>query len=154
MKKYHLHREQLLKVSIEEAWDFFSSAKNLSKITPPEMQFEIISEQKNEPVFSGMEIDYIVKPLFGIPVRWKTLIDKVDEPNYFSDKQLRGPYTLWEHSHHFKITDKGLLMTDDLTYQLPFYIIGEIAHWLFVRKRIEQIFDFRYQALERMFNQK
>lgn len=154
MKTYYLHREQLLNISLEEAWGFFSSAKNLSKITPPEMRFQILSEITDKPVYSGMEIDYIVKPLLGIPVKWKTLIDKVNEPNYFTDKQLKGPYKLWEHSHHFKMTDKGLLMTDDVTYQLPFYFIGEFAHWLFVRKKIESIFDFRFKILEKMFNKK
>ena len=154
MKTYYLHREQLLNISIEEAWNFFSSAKNLSKITPPEMSFQIISELSDKPVYSGMEIDYIVKPILGIPLRWKTLIDKVDEPNYFTDKQLKGPYKLWEHSHHFKSTNKGLLMTDDVKYQLPFSVLGQIEHWLFVKKKIENIFDYRFQVLEKMFNKK
>jgi len=153
MKTYQLHRKQLLNISIEEAWSFFSSAKNLSKITPPEMKFKIISDLKDEQVYSGMEIDYIVRPVFGIPLRWKTLINQVDQPNYFTDRQLKGPYTLWEHTHHFKMTENGLLMTDDVKYQLPFYFLGEIAHTLFVKKKIEEIFDFRYQVLERMFNQ-
>jgi ligand-binding SRPBCC domain-containing protein len=154
MKIYHLHREQYLNISQQEAWNFFSSANNLSKITPPEMSFKILSEIKDVTVYSGMEIDYIVKPLFGIPLRWKTLIDEVNEPEFFSDKQLKGPYKLWEHSHRFTITEKGLLMIDDVKYQLYFYILGELAHWLFVRKKVEQIFDFRFQALEKYFNQK
>ena len=154
MKIYHLHREQYLNISQQEAWKFFSSASNLSKITPPEMSFKILSEIKDIPVYSGMEIDYIVKPLFAIPLRWKTLIDEVNEPLFFSDKQLKGPYKMWEHSHRFTITNKGLLMVDDVKYQLPFSLIGELAHWLFVRKKVEQIFDFRFQILEKMFNQK
>lgn len=154
MKTYYLHREQVLNISQQEAWSFFSSAKNLSKITPPEMSFQILSEISDKPVYSGMEINYIVKPIFGIPLKWKTLIDTVNEPNYFTDKQLKGPYKIWEHSHHFKITEKGLLMTDDVKYQLPFSVFGQLAHWLFVKKKIEQIFDFRYKVLEKMFNQK
>jgi len=154
MRTYYLHREQYLNISNQEAWSFFSSAKNLSKITPPEMSFKILSEVKDVAVYSGMEIDYIVKPLFAIPLRWKTLIDEVNEPLFFSDKQLKGPYKLWEHSHRFTMTNKGLLMEDDVKYQLPFSLIGELAHWLFVKKKVEQIFDFRFQILEKMFNQK
>ena len=145
---YQLKRTQLLSITIQEAWDFFSSAKNLSKITPPEMEFKILTQLSDKPVYKGMEIEYIVRPLLGIPLKWKTLIDEVDEPNRFADKQLKGPYKIWEHIHQFEMTEKGLLMTDTVNYQLPFSFLGKIAHSLFVKKKIEQIFDFRYQSIK------
>ncbi len=152
MPIHKFHTEQLLNVSIEEAWDFFSSPGNLPKITPSDLDFKIITQLERQSIFPGMHIEYRVKPLLGIPVKWITIINDVVVPHHFTDKQLKGPYKLWLHSHTFTETEDGILMTDDVYYQLPFGIIGEIAHRLFVRKRIEEIFSYRYKVLEKIFN--
>ncbi len=95
MTIYSIHREQNLAITIEEAWAFFSSAKNLDRITPPEMGFKIISQLREEPIYHGMQIEYIVKPLFGIPLKWVTEIENVQAPYSFADRQQKGPYRLW-----------------------------------------------------------
>lgn len=153
MKNFHLHTEQQLTISLQEAWSFFTSPLNLSKITPPDMGFKVLTNLNEVPVYTGMEIDYTVKPLLGIPVRWKTLISDVKEFKSFTDMQLKGPYSLWEHTHTFAERDGGVFMTDKVTYRLPFGILGRIMHRLIVRKRIEEIFNYRRQALEKIFSQ-
>ena len=152
MPIHKLHTKQLLPISIEKAWDFFSSPNNLATITPPDLHFKVMSTLNSKSIFAGMKIDYRVKPLFGIEVKWQTLISEVAEPYHFTDKQLKGPYKLWEHSHTFTTTPNGVMMCDDVTYQLPFGIIGELAHSLFVSKRIEEIFNFRFEVLEKIFD--
>jgi ligand-binding SRPBCC domain-containing protein len=152
MKNFHLHTEQQLPVSLEEAWSFFTSPLNLPKITPPDMGFKVLTALSDAPVYAGMEIDYTVKPLLGIPVKWRTLISEVQELNRFTDKQLKGPYSLWEHTHTFARKEGGVLMTDDVKYSLPFGFLGRIMHTLVVRKRIEEIFNYRRQTLEKIFN--
>ena len=151
MKTYTLSTEQFLPVKIDIAWDFFSSAKNLSRITPPEMQFKIISELKDDGIYEGMVIDYTVHPLFGIPLKWKTVITQVKKPFQFADKQEKGPYKKWVHVHTFLEKENGTLMKDEITYCLPFGILGRIAHFLFVRKKLEHIFEFRKKTLENLF---
>lgn len=153
MKPYEFKSEQLLDISIEEAWDFFSSPANLSKITPPSLDFRIISKSEGQPIYDGMEIVYTVKPIFGIPLKWKTLISDVVIHRQFTDKQLEGPYTMWEHTHNFVQTTDGLLMTDLIRYQLPMGIIGRIFHKLFVQKRIHDIFNYRHNTLKKLFDQ-
>lgn len=158
MKLYTLYREHKLNISLDEAWDFFSSPLNLKKITPPYMGFEIKSDFFNQKMFAGMIIEYIVKPLFGIPMRWVTEITHVKEKEYFIDEQRFGPYKFWHHLHHFRIenlngetTGGTLVMIDKVNYALPFGIIGRIVHKYFVRKKVEEIFNYRKDVLQKMF---
>ncbi len=153
MKVYTLYREQYLPISIEKAWDFFSSAKNLDKITPPEMGFSIISELGDEPVHSGMLIKYTVKPLWNIKMKWVTQIVDVSAPHSFTDRQIKGPYKLWEHTHHFHSVAGGVKMTDEVKYGLPLGWLGILAHSLVVKSKLEQIFDFRAVTLKNFFGQ-
>ncbi|MDP2413650.1 SRPBCC family protein [Daejeonella sp.] len=148
---YYFKTEHLLPVSIDEAWDFFSSAKNLARITPPEMDFKILSNLDEKEIYEGMIIDYIVKPAFGIPLKWQTEIINVNKPHSFADKQLKGPYKIWEHTHTFIQQGNGILMQDEIKYQIPFGIIGQIAHSLFVREKVKDIFRFREKALDKIF---
>lgn len=151
MKTYTLSAEQFLPVKIDIAWDFFSSAKNLSTITPPEMRFKIISEFEDDAIYNNMVIEYKLRPLFGIPVKWKTVITQVNKPFQFADMQAKGPYKKWIHVHTFIEKENGTLVKDEVTYALPFGIFGRIAHFLFVRKNLNHIFEFRRKTLKKLF---
>jgi ligand-binding SRPBCC domain-containing protein len=151
MRVYQLHREQYLPISIEAAWDFFSTAKNLQKITPTDVSFQILTDLKDEPVYTGQIIDYIVKPMLNIPMRWTTEITGVEPPHRFMDRQLRGPYSLWEHTHSFESVAGGVKMTDDVQYAIPLGVLGTLAHALFVKKKLNDIFRFRELTLNDYF---
>ncbi len=142
--------EQWLPVSVEKAWDFFSSPKNLSVITPPELDFRIL-HPTDEETYEGMLIDYKVRPLLGISLYWQTKITAVDKPRSFTDEQLKGPYALWQHTHQFEPLNGGVLMKDRVRYRLPLGFIGSIMNRLLVKKKIEGIFAFRRQKLESLF---
>ena len=151
MKTYQLYREQVLPITIQEAWDFFSTAKNLAKITPDELGFDIITKLDDSPIYNGMLIEYRVRPVLGIPLKWVTKILDVEAPFKFADTQLTGPYKLWEHTHTFKEVPEGILMTDLVKYALPFGILGNIAHSVFVQSKLNYIFDYRKGILEAHF---
>ncbi len=153
MKTYQLYKEQYLPISLKEAWDFFSSAGNLSKITPAEMDFKILTKLTGEPIYAGMHIDYIVKPLLGIPMKWTTEISKVDAGKSFTDKQIKGPYALWEHTHTFTAVKGGVFMTDTVLYAVPLGWLGQIARELIVKAKLEDIFKFRETKLVSLFGQ-
>ncbi|WP_426478426.1 SRPBCC family protein [Chryseobacterium sp. CBSDS_008] len=150
--RYRLYREQQLGCDIETAWNFFSSPHNLSEITPESMNFTVLSDMYNEPVFKGMEINYRVSPVLGIPMTWKTIISQVEEYKSFTDFQEKGPYRYWNHFHEFIPNEKGVLMKDTVEYELPLGLLGRIAHMLFVKKKLNSIFDFRYNVLNNLFN--
>lgn len=143
--------EVFLPVDINTAWDFFSSAKNLAKITPPEMDFKILTELGDTEIYEGMIIDYTVKPLFGLPLNWQTEICSVTKPSSFTDRQLKGPYSVWEHTHTFIETDGGVLMKDEVNYKLPLGFVGDLVNHLIVKKKVANIFKYREGALNSIF---
>ena len=148
----HLYKtEQFLPVSKAKAWAFFSSPNNLALITPPEMEFKILGSVKDTGIYEGMKIDYSVKPLWGFPVHWQTEICKVDDKNYFTDRQLIGPYSSWEHTHTFLEKDGGVLMQDVVNYKIPLGPLGKLLNSLLIQRKIKEIFDYRRKVLETMF---
>ena len=151
MKLYKLERTQFLRISLEEAWEFFSSPRNLSKITPNGMGFDITNNPP-EIMQPGMIITYKIKALAGIAMNWVTEITHVQEPYMFVDEQRFGPYKFWHHTHYFKEVSDGVEMRDEVYYGLPLGILGQIVHPIIVGPKLKQIFDFRYIELEKFFN--
>ena len=150
-KVYTLQSVEKIPVSIDTAWDFFSNPANLQAITPKEMGFEIISKFHGGRMYAGQIIEYKVRPLLGIPIYWMTEITHVEEKKYFVDEQRFGPYSLWHHQHQFKAIDGGVEMTDIVHYKIPFWVLGDVANSLFVKKQLEGIFNYRVEAVERLF---
>jgi ligand-binding SRPBCC domain-containing protein len=142
--------KQIVPASPDVVWDFFSSPSNLSKITPPGMGFLITSPVQNE-MYAGMFISYKVSPALGIKLNWITEITQVSVGRYFIDEQRKGPYSIWHHEHHFKEIDGGVEMHDILYYHIPFGLIGKIADIIFVRKKVEEIFNFRKRMIDKLF---
>ena len=145
-------RKQIIKSDIGSVWRFMSSPKNLERITPKWMIFKITSKNEDQTMYPGMIISYKVTPLLNIPMKWVTEITHVNKHKYFIDGQKIGPYTLWHHEHKFQETDQGILMTDIITYIPPFKILGKIANIIFIKKRVNKIFDYRHEVLEKIFN--
>ncbi len=114
------------------------------------MGFEVLSKLEDAPIFTGMTIDYTVRPMLGIPLRWTTLIKDVQAPYRFTDAQVRGPYSLWEHTHRFTAVPDGVNMIDEVKYSLPLGWIGKVMHALVVKRKLEKIFDFRAAVLRRL----
>lgn len=150
MKIYTLKTKQIIPVSLDEAWDFFSSPKNLKTITPPYMGFDITSNT-DEKMYAGQIITYTVRPLLNIPMTWVTEITHVKDKEFFVDEQRFGPYALWHHKHFFKAVENGVEMTDQVDYALPLGILGQIAHPIIVKNKLKEIFDFRYKKVEELF---
>ena len=147
---YTLERTQRIPISLEEAWQFFQNPSNLSKITPSEMGFQILSEVPDQ-MYSGLFIHYKVTPLLGIRMNWTTEITHVKKPHYFVDEQRVGPYRLWHHEHHFKEINGGVEMLDRVNYQLPLGVIGKMVHPFIVEKKLNEIFNHRIKQVEEIF---
>ncbi len=151
MDTYIYHTRQELPITIGKAWDFFSSPRNLSLITPPSLHFTITTIPDSVEIFEGMIIDYTLKPLLGFTTNWKTIIDNVNKPYTFVDRQLVGPYNFWQHTHNFLETENGVMVTDEVRYRLPLGLLGRFAHLLTVRKKLQKIFAYRKNTLHKIF---
>ena len=149
MKLHRIHRRQVIPTSILEAWEFFSTPVNLSKITPPWLNLTVISDIPRS-MHSGMIISYRITPLPCMSTPWVSEITHVEAPIYFVDEQRLGPFRFWHHQHLFKEVDRDVEMQDIVNYAMPLGPIGEMVHAISLRKKVEAIFDFRQKALEQI----
>ena len=148
-----LAREQILPISLQEAWEFFSSPRNLEAMTPPDLGFRIVLCPV-ERMHEGQIIEYRVEILPGLWVPWVSEIKAVEEGRSFIDEQRFGPYKLWHHRHLFEAVEGGVKVTDLVHYIMPMGPLGSIAHGLFARRKLERIFEFRRTELERRFGRR
>lgn len=150
MKLHILEQEQVLPISRDEAWEFFSNPRNLDSITPDDLGFEVECCEDG-PMFEGQIISYRIRLMPFVRTRWVTEIKGVREGLGFIDEQRSGPYRFWHHRHTFEETRDGVLMRDRVHYAIGFGPLGELVHALFVRRRLRDIFDHRREILARRF---
>ena len=145
-----LTQTQTLPVAREKLWAFISVPQNLNEITPPKMAFKIVGELPSS-AYAGLLLEYKVKiPVLGW-TSWLTEIKYVKEGFSFMDEQRVGPYKLWLHTHTLEEVEEGTKMTDEIRYQMPFGILGTIAHFLFVKRTLQQIFQYRREKLDEIY---
>lgn len=147
VREFILHTELWLPCPRDRVFPFFAEARNLETITPPWLNFEVLTPAPIE-MRSGTLIDYRIR-VHGLPVRWRTEITEWNPPHQFADTQLRGPYTLWQHTHTFEEKDGGTLCLDHVRYR-P--CGGALMNWLFVRRDVEVIFAYRRDRLTELFS--
>ena len=153
MKVYKKETVQHINASLDECWEFFSSPRNLQKITPESMGFEI-TDFDNRSMYAGQIIQYKISPLLGLKLNWTTEITQVKDKIYFIDDQRFGPYSFWHHKHFFEATPNGVKMTDVVHYALPFGFLGRIVNALIVSNKLKEIFDYRELKVNQLFNSK
>jgi ligand-binding SRPBCC domain-containing protein len=152
MKVRVLERTQTVPLPLAETFRFFSDPRNLERLTPKFLKFKFLSKPPAVMV-PGSSIDYQIQ-LYGVPVHWRTRIEIVEAPKRFVDVQEKGPYALWRHSHSFEDLGAGRTeMKDRVEYAIPFGPLGEVAYYLFVRRSLEEIFDFRSHELSTILQQ-
>jgi ligand-binding SRPBCC domain-containing protein len=152
MMVHYLHREQIIPASVEEVWEYFCDPRNLNRITPSDMNFEIIHGGEVK-MHEGQIIEYRVEFLRGLRSLWLTEIAHVRDSAYFVDEQRVGPYRFWYHEHIFEKIAEGVKMTDHVTYVVPFWILGDMLNAIWVSKRLENIFNFRRQKIIELFGE-
>lgn len=151
MPIHTLRSTQVIPASLEECWAFFSNPRNLARITPRALDFQILSDLPPE-IHPGMMIEYRVRPLLGLPMTWLTEITHVESPRYFVDEQRVGPYAIWHHEHYFtELADGRTEIRDIVHYVLPFGWLGNIVHPFLVAPELRKIFAYREKAVNEIF---
>jgi len=138
---------QLVAAHLDEVFEFFSDARNLGRLTPPWLSFEVLTPGPIE-MSAGALIDYRLK-WRGVPIRWRTEIEVWEPTRRFVDRQIRGPYRLWRHEHLFEEHRGGTMVEDKVAYSA---IGGRLAHRLVVNRDVETIFNYRHEALSAIFS--
>jgi ligand-binding SRPBCC domain-containing protein len=153
MSVHRLDTTQVLPVSVDVAWAFFSDPRNLAAITPPWLGFTVTTSDLPDRVYAGLIVAYKVRPFLGIPVRWVAEITHVRELEYFVDEQRSGPYALWHHEHHFRAVDSGTLVRDIVHYAAPLGPLGDLLVRFQVRGKLDEIFAYRRDVLAQRFGE-
>ena len=144
---YIRERQQRVTASVEQAWAFLQNPVNLDRITPPDLQFRIVTDVPAI-MFNGLIVEYrITIPLLGTHT-WVTEIKHIREGLSFVDEQRLGPYRFWYHYHEIRQENDGVLLIDQVFYQPPFGLLGQLLHRLYIRRTLERIFEYRRQRLE------
>jgi ligand-binding SRPBCC domain-containing protein len=149
---YSIHKVQKLPISLQKAWDFISTPKNLAVITPSSMGFNTISGDERT-MHPGQIIHYTITPLLGLKLEWVTEITHVVDKSFFVDEQRYGPYKFWHHKHFLKEIEGGVEMEDIVHYKLPMGILGRLAHPILVKPKLEEIFEYRQMKLVELFGE-
>lgn len=141
-----IFKDQFVSATPEDIFPFFEKAENLEILTPPWLNFKIVSKSTDE-IKSGTEIVYKLN-IHGVPVRWKTLIRDYQKNIYFTDEQVNGPYSKWHHLHTFERVHGGCLLRDEITYRVPLSILGKSILGKWIASDVNQIFSFRQKRIE------
>ena len=147
MKIYQLYRRQNLKLSQQEAWDFFSSPYYLNEITPDFFNVEIVSKVPAK-IYAGLMISYRMKAVSGLPMGWLSEISHCDEPHRFVYQQGVGPFKFWSHEVCLTQQDQGIVMEDIVFYVMPWGWLGQCLHAWLIGDKLQQIFDTRQEYLQ------
>ncbi|HLX42920.1 MAG TPA: SRPBCC family protein [Bryobacteraceae bacterium] len=150
MTTYTLERQLWVPNPLPVVFAFFSRAENLQQITPPWMQFRILTPPPID-MKQGATIAYALR-VRGIPVRWLTEITYWNPPFEFIDDQAKGPYKFWRHTHRFSEVAGGTLIVDMVEYALPLGVIGRLVHRLQVAQDIAKIFDYRAKRVQALLS--
>ena len=143
---YILERQQRVSASVEQAWAFLQNPANLDRITPPDLQFRIVTDVPAI-MYNGLIVEYrITIPLMGTHT-WVTEIKHIREGLSFVDEQRLGPYRFWYHYHEIRQENDGVLLIDQVCYQPPFGLLGQLLHRFYIRRTLERIFEYRRQRL-------
>jgi len=149
MSNYTLERTTRIPGDLDSVFRFFENPRNLKEITPPWLSFRVASTT-HDVMRQGTKIQYKIRWL-GFSMRWESLIAEYEKNKRFADEMLRGPYKSWYHVHRFKAVPEGIVMSDRVDYALPFGPLGQLVHWLMVRRQLEAIFDFREKRIRQIF---
>ena len=163
--------EHWVPAPLPRVFAFFADPHNLPRLMPPSRGAKILKLNLVPPRLpqelrakgfermagAGTEIHLKFRALPHIPIheRWIALITEFSYNEYFNDIQKQGPFKSWHHTHTFesKIQSgrEGTLVGDEVEYEIGFGVVGTILEKLIFQRMMNSIFEYRQQALERIF---
>lgn len=145
MRTFDLSTEFWVPQPLESVFLFFSDADNLNLLTPPWLHFKILTSLPIR-METGALIDYKLR-LHGVPINWQTEIVDWEPPFRFVDRQIKGPYRKWIHTHSFQVQDGGTRIQDHVEYAISVPFLEALVNRFLVKPDLDKIFQYRKQKL-------
>jgi len=143
---YELRSEVVVPARLDEIWPFFCDARNLERLTPSFLRFEVLTPEPID-MREGTQIDYKLR-IRGVPIRWRSEITAWEPQHRFVDEQRRGPYRCWIHEHTFEARGDETVARDYVQYD---HLGGRLVNRLMVGPDVRRIFAHREKMLRQIF---
>ena len=112
------------------------------RLAPPWQKLELVARSGG--IRDGATVSLRTK-IGPVWVRWDIEHRDYIEGVQFRDVQQSGPFAHWEHLHSVKAAeDGGCVLSDEITYQLPFGMPGRLFGGSFARAELERLFAYRH----------
>ncbi len=137
-------KETFIAAPARRVFDFHELPDAFERLLPPWENARIVQKADISKLGSRAIIEQKVLGL--IPSRWVAEHTAYEPPEMFEDVQVSGPFASWRHRHIFKPEGEGALLIDDIEYEPPMWFLGSLADPLFIRPKIEKMFEFRHSV--------
>ena len=80
------------------------------------------------------------------PLTWVARHEDFVEGRQFVDRQVKGPFRFWRHTHSFRPDEKnGCTLSDEIDYKLPLNLpFGGV-----VKRKLQRMFTYRHRQIAR-----
>ncbi len=137
-------KESIIKSTPERVFAFHELPDAFERLIPPWENAKIIQRADIALVGSRAIIE---QKIFGVvPSRWVAEHTAYDPPRMFEDVQISGPFAAWRHKHIIEPHSDGATLRDEIEFEPPMSILGELAVPLFIVPRIEKMFEYRHRV--------
>jgi ligand-binding SRPBCC domain-containing protein len=137
---------------IQTVFDFHLDLDNLLKISPDDANLQIFHTP--EKIEKGARIGLFVK-IGPITTTMETIVEELDPPHKFVDKQIGGFFSKWLHTHLFeKVTENKTKLTDKIEYSLPGGVFANIVGGGIAQRKIEEMFRHRAARTKKLLEDK
>jgi ligand-binding SRPBCC domain-containing protein len=141
------HFEQVIAARREAVFAWHEDPGRLAALSEGMPGFRMVGHDGNIRPGALTRVEVRVGPF---PVRMHHRHFLHEPPRGFGDRQVRGPFAVFEHLHSFEEAEGGTILRDDLRVRLPFWMGGELATRLFVAPRLRGYFALRAAAYARL----
>ena len=135
-------QEMCLPVPVEAAFRWHERPGAIDRLIPPWEQVKIV--RRSHGIFDGCFVE-LAQKLGPLKLRWLSRHHNYQPNQSFSDTQVAGPFSKWEHHHLFKATGSGKsVLTDRIEYQISKMRLGNWLAGSYIRRKLNAMFAYRH----------
>ncbi len=140
-------RRSHIPVQVPKLFAWHARDGAIQRLTPPWAPMTL-KRRQGRGIDKGVRVEFDMRVL-GVPMTWEAEHIDFCQDRMFKDRQIRGPFGRWVHTHQFAPEGAhGSIMTDLVAYQLPMGYLSALFYPL-AQKELARMFDYRHRILAR-----
>lgn len=139
--------EQRLNLAPERLFEFHTHPESLAVLLEGWPGFELLSHEGHIRPGARVTILHVCGPL-----RFRMTFEHflLEPPTRFGERQVDGPFSVFEHVHEFHPSEGGTRLVDRVRFELPWRWGGRLAESWIVAPLLRRFFAFRRAFYERL----